>query len=97
MKLKINFIFLNMPRRFDKWQKNQDKNLHIFGTEGAFEVKWEAFFIIFKELLIAKKCLKPKNVLLIYSLFISSLFLLTYIHFLQNAQILASTFRNQPN
>ena len=42
-------------------QKNQDKKLNILRMKRAFEVKWKAFFIIFKGLSVAKNCLRPEN------------------------------------
>ena len=41
--------------------KTQDKNLNILRTKRAFKVKQKAFFIIFKELSVAKNCLRPES------------------------------------
>ena len=42
-------------------KKSQDKKLNILRTKRAFEVKYEAFFIIFKELSVAKNYLRPES------------------------------------
>ena len=41
--------------------KKSRKNINILRTKRAFEVKYKAFFIIFKELLVAKNCLRPES------------------------------------
>ena len=41
--------------------KSQDKNLNILRTKRNFKVKRKAFFIIFKEISVFKKCLRPNS------------------------------------
>ena len=41
--------------------KCQDKNVNILRRERALEVNEKAFFIIFKELSVAKNCLGPES------------------------------------
>ena len=50
MKLTVSFL----SSRFATWQKSQDKKLDILRTKRAMEVKYKAFFIIFKGLWVAK-------------------------------------------
>ena len=42
---------------FSLSRNSQDKNINILRTKRAFKVKWRAFSIIFKGLLVAKNCL----------------------------------------
>ena len=58
MKLTLPFL----SSRFAALPKSQDKNLNILRTKRGFEVKWQAFFIIFKGLSAAKNCLRPESV-----------------------------------
>ena len=51
MRLILSSCFFTGP-------KSQDKKLNILRTKKAFEVKWKAFFIIFKGLSIAKYCFR---------------------------------------
>ena len=46
-------------------KKTQNINLKIFGTKSAFKIKQKAFFIIFKELLVAGICSIPESATLI--------------------------------
>ena len=63
---KIGYILLIKQFSMQKIrQKNQNKKsrqkLNILRTKRAFEVKWKAFFIIFKELSVTKNCLRPES------------------------------------
>ena len=57
--LKLTLSLLSS--RFAIWPKIQGKNLNILRTKRAFEVKWKAFLIIFKGLIVAKNCLRPES------------------------------------
>ena len=57
--LKLTLSFWS--NRFATWPRSQDKNLSILRTKRAFEVKWKAFFIIFKGFSAAKNCLRFKS------------------------------------
>ena len=59
LNLKLTLSFLS--RGFATWPKSQDKNLNIFRTKRALEVKEKVFFIIFKGLSVAKNCLRPEG------------------------------------
>ena len=61
MKLTLSFL----SNRFAAWPKSREKTLSILRTKSAFEVKWKAFFIIFKGLSAAKNGLKPESAPLI--------------------------------
>ena len=50
-----------LSSRFPICPKNQDKNVHILRTKRAFNMKQKVFFIIFKGLLVARNCLRPKS------------------------------------
>ena len=50
--LKLTLSFWS--NRFATWPRSQDKNLSILRTKRAFEMKWKAFFIIFKGFSVAK-------------------------------------------
>ena len=61
----IKLIFLIKP--FFYMTKNQGKNLNILKTKRAFKViKKNAFFLIFKELSVAKNILRPESAPLCY-------------------------------
>ena len=59
MKFENTLFFLSS--RFATWPRGQEKNLNILRTKWAFDVKQKLFFIIFKELLAAKNCLRPES------------------------------------
>ena len=59
MKFEINLIFL--IKLFATRPKSQDKNLNILRMKRASVLKQKAFFLIFKGLLVAKKCLRPES------------------------------------
>ena len=50
--LKFNLIFLINQSDFSTWPKSHDKNLNILRTKRAFKINQNAFFIIFKGLLM---------------------------------------------
>ena len=66
LNFEINVIFLIKP--FFIWKKSQDRNLNILRTKRALEVKQKPFFIIFKELSVAKNCLRSERIPLKYNL-----------------------------
>ena len=57
--LKLTLSF--WTNRFATWPRSQDKNLSILRTKRAFEMKWKAFFIIFKGFSVAKNCPRFKS------------------------------------
>ena len=59
MRLTLSFL----SSQFTTLSKCQDKNLNILRTKWALEVKYNAFFIIFKGLSVAKNCVRPESAL----------------------------------
>ena len=53
----INFaINLNiLVKPFSRWSISQIKNVNVWRTKRAFNMKWKVFFIIFKGLLVCQK------------------------------------------
>ena len=47
----MNFDLSNQAF-FPTWPKSHDKDLNILRTKRTFKMKWKAFFIIFKGLLV---------------------------------------------
>ena len=43
-----NLYLVSLSSRFLRQQKRQDKNLNVLKTKGAFSIKQNLFFIIFK-------------------------------------------------
>ena len=66
MNFEVNLILL-IKLFFSTRLKTKDKNSNILRTKRAFEVKQKAFFIIFKELPVAKNYLRPESAPLNFS------------------------------
>ena len=57
--LEIYLSFLIQP--FSYMTKNSEQKLKYLKKKRAFKVKQKAFFIIFKDLLVARNCLWPES------------------------------------
>ena len=62
----LKLILPFQPSRFSTWPKRQDKNLNTLRMKRALKVKEKVFFLVFKGLPFAKKCLRRESEPLIY-------------------------------
>ena len=57
----LNLTLACLSSRFSTQLKSQDKNANILRTKKTFNMKQQALFIIFKELLVSSNCLRLEN------------------------------------
>ena len=57
----LNLTLDCLSSRFSTQLKSQDKNANISRTKKTFNMKQQAFFIIFKELLVPSNCVRLES------------------------------------